>query len=270
MSARILVIEDNPTNLELMVYLLNAFGHQPLSARDGEEGLQAAQRERPDLIICDIDIPKLNGYGVAKALKAHSALHTIPLIAVTAFAMVGDKEKVLAAGFDGYISKPIEPETFVTQAERFLPGNAMARPGARHVDTAAQQIRDRPSQKATILAVDNLPANLLLVESILRPVGFNILSARTSREAMTIARRNAPDLIISDVHMPEGDGYDLIKALKAEPELCQIPFIFLSSTTKSEQAVRQGLNLGANRFLFRPLEPDVFLKEIENLLRSSD
>jgi CheY-like chemotaxis protein len=121
MGSRILVIEDNHTNLELMTYLLNAFGHTAIAAHDGEEGVDLAMRASPDLILCDLALPKLDGYGVARKLKAESSLKSVPLIAVTASAMVGDRDKVLAAGFDGYISKPITPETFVTEVEEFLP-----------------------------------------------------------------------------------------------------------------------------------------------------
>jgi two-component system cell cycle response regulator len=120
MSARILVIEDNAANLELMTYLLEALGHKTLIARNGEEGLQAAYQNTADLIICDIELPKVNGYEVARQLKLHPDLRKIPLVAVTAYAMVDDREKVLSVGFDGYISKPIEPELFVGQVEAFL------------------------------------------------------------------------------------------------------------------------------------------------------
>jgi two-component system, cell cycle response regulator DivK len=120
MSARILVIEDNSANLELMTYLLKASGHFTISARDGEAGLETALRESPDLVICDIELPKLDGYEVARQLKQHPTLSETPLVAVTAYAMVDDREKVLSAGFDGYISKPIEPELFVSQVEAFL------------------------------------------------------------------------------------------------------------------------------------------------------
>jgi CheY-like chemotaxis protein len=120
MGSRILVIEDNPTNLELMTYLLNAFGHTTIAARDGEEGVAAAMSAHPDLILCDLALPKLDGYGVVRRLKAESSLNGVPLIAVTASAMVGDRDKVLVAGFDGYISKPITPETFAAEVEGFL------------------------------------------------------------------------------------------------------------------------------------------------------
>ncbi|RZA15831.1 MAG: response regulator, partial [Proteobacteria bacterium] len=117
MSARILIIEDNATNMELMVYLLRAFGYTPLSASDGDAGVEAARREQPDLIICDVHLPKLDGYGVVAALKADPATRDIPALAVTALAMVGDRERLLEAGFDSYIGKPIEPDTFVKQIE---------------------------------------------------------------------------------------------------------------------------------------------------------
>jgi CheY-like chemotaxis protein len=120
MMSRILVVEDNPENLELMRYLLHAFGHVTLSANNGEDGVTIAIRERPDIIVCDIDMPKLDGYGVARAVKNDLTLCRTPFIAVTALAMVGDREKVLAAGFDGYIGKPIDPTTFVRDIETFL------------------------------------------------------------------------------------------------------------------------------------------------------
>lgn len=120
MTARILVIEDDATSMELMVYLLQAFGHTPLRACDGAEGLEIAAGQMPDLVICDIQLPVADGYEVARRLKGSPILCRIPLVAVTALAMVGDRDRVLAAGFDGYIAKPIAPETFVQQVEAFL------------------------------------------------------------------------------------------------------------------------------------------------------
>jgi two-component system cell cycle response regulator len=118
--ARILIIEDNPTNLELMSYLLTAFGHTTLTAYDGATGLETARGEAPELIICDVQMPGLDGYMVAQRLKSDPGTCAIPLVAVTAVAMVGDRDRALAAGFDGYITKPIVPEAFVGQVEAFL------------------------------------------------------------------------------------------------------------------------------------------------------
>ena len=122
MSARILVIEDNPENLELMLYLLRASGYHVSSARDGVEGLAAVQGNRPDLIICDVHMPCMDGFGVIARLKNDAELRTIPVIAVTALAMVGDADRVLNAGFDGYLSKPIDPELVVDLVKKYLGG----------------------------------------------------------------------------------------------------------------------------------------------------
>ena len=120
MGRHILVIEDNRTNLELMTYLLKAFGHTTSVAFDGEAGVDAALRTRPDLILCDLALPGLDGFEVARRLKATPIVREVPLVAVTASAMVGDRDKVLASGFDGYITKPITPETFVSEVESYL------------------------------------------------------------------------------------------------------------------------------------------------------
>lgn len=120
MRARILIIEDNPANLELMRYLLQSFGHTVLTAADGEIGVAMVRKERPDLVLCDVQLPKLDGIGVARAVRSDPQLRDVPLIAVTAFAMVGDRDKMLQAGFDGYLPKPITPENFLSDIESFL------------------------------------------------------------------------------------------------------------------------------------------------------
>ena len=117
---RLLIVEDNPANLELMRYLLHAFGHTVLCVTDGERGFATARAEKPDLILCDVQLPGLDGYAVAQQLKQDVACRRIPLVAITALAMVGDRDRVLAAGFDGYMTKPITPETFVAEVDAFL------------------------------------------------------------------------------------------------------------------------------------------------------
>lgn len=117
MPARILVIDDNPANLELMVYLLKAFGHVPVGVSNADDGLRR-MGEGFDLILTDIRMPEIDGYEFAK--RARAADSNAPIVAVTAHAMVGDRERVLASGFNGYISKPIEPVSFVGQVDAFL------------------------------------------------------------------------------------------------------------------------------------------------------
>jgi len=118
---RILIIEDDPFSLELYTILLEAAGYATLPAANGEEGLDAARREQPDLIICDVRLPKMGGCEVVGYLKSDPVLSQVPIIAVTALDSVGDRERLITAGFDGYIAKPIVAETFTRQIVNFLP-----------------------------------------------------------------------------------------------------------------------------------------------------
>ena len=120
MAAKILLIDDNPENKKLAVYLLEHAKHEVHTTDTGEEGIRVAMNASFDLIVCDIHLPGVDGYEVATRLKASPHWKKVPMIAVTALAMVGDRERVLLAGFDGYISKPIVPRTFTQQIESFL------------------------------------------------------------------------------------------------------------------------------------------------------
>ena len=116
---RILIVEDNPPSLELMSYLLRSFGYSVVTAVDGPSGLAAARHERPQLIVCDVHLPGMDGCELVQALKADADLRSVPVLAVTALAMVGDRDRLLSAGFDGYLPKPIDPESFVSTLQQF-------------------------------------------------------------------------------------------------------------------------------------------------------
>lgn len=120
MKARILLIEDNEQNRYLLTFLLEQHGHDVVSAVSGPLGLELAAQIHPDLILLDIQLPTMDGYTVARRLKGDPYLKSIPVVAVTSYAMVGDRERVLAAGAEGYIEKPINPDTFVAEVESFL------------------------------------------------------------------------------------------------------------------------------------------------------
>jgi two-component system cell cycle response regulator DivK len=120
MKSTILLIEDNEQNRYLATFLLEQHDHKVLSALNGPRGIEMAQALRPDLILLDIQLPGMDGYAVARTLRGIESMRTIPIIAVTSYAMTGDREKSLAAGCNGYIEKPINPETFVSEIEQFL------------------------------------------------------------------------------------------------------------------------------------------------------
>ena len=124
MNKRILLIEDNAQNRYLANFLLEARGWEMVHAEDGPTGVALAGQIDPVLILLDIQLPGMDGYAVAQALRSDPKLQAIPILAVTSYAMAGDRERCLAAGCNGYIEKPIDPQTFAEEVERFIKGGA--------------------------------------------------------------------------------------------------------------------------------------------------
>ena len=118
--ARVLVVEDNPANMKLAIFLLQSAGHTVLSATDAEAGLTLARAERPNLILMDIQLPGMDGLEAIVLLKRDDATRAIPVIALTALAMKGDEERIRAAGCEGYIAKPLRYQEFLATIARQL------------------------------------------------------------------------------------------------------------------------------------------------------
>lgn len=268
--ANILVIEDNPENLELMGFLLKAFGHAPMPASDGEQGLAAIARQKPELIVCDIHLPGIDGYEVARRVKNDPRLDGIPLVAVTALAMVGDRDKVLASGFDGYISKPIEPRKFVEQVESFLPaGQHPGAPPPPAPAVAATAPVAQCGKAISVLVVDNSLGNREVIRQTLEPFGYRIRQASSVQEGLALARAQVPDLIVSDLHMPDEDGFYFIQQVKADPRLTAIPFVVISASVWGAEDSLRARQLGATRYIPRPIEAQALLDEIAASLTES-
>ena len=124
MSARILVVEDNPLNLKLIRDVLEFHGFDVITAQSGEEGVAVASTSSPDLVLMDLQLPGIDGHEALQRIRADPRCHNLPVVAVTAFAMKDDVERAEAAGFDGYISKPISVRALPRQLAKFLPGGS--------------------------------------------------------------------------------------------------------------------------------------------------
>jgi two-component system cell cycle response regulator len=263
--ANIVIIEDTPANLELMTYLLEAFGHSVQTATDGDDGLELVRRTMPELIICDVHLPKVDGYEVARTLKSDAGLSSIPLLAVTALAMVGDREKGMAAGFDGYLYKPIEPQTFVADIDRYLKADRRGTSPYTESLSNAPTPNESLVRRGKILVVDDSPVNRDLSRNMLEPLGYEVWLTNSVEQAYALACRHRPDLILSDLHMPDEDGFSLFRRLKSHAELASVPFIIFSVSTKGDAERDIAMNLGAIRFIARPIEPLALLDEISRI-----
>ncbi len=120
MPKTILIVEDNELNMKLFNDLLQAHGYETLQTKDGREAMEMTEKHHPDLILMDIQLPKISGLEITRQIKQKDDLKSIPVIAVTAFAMKGDEEKIMEGGCDGYISKPISVPTFLETVAGFL------------------------------------------------------------------------------------------------------------------------------------------------------
>ncbi|MDN4038347.1 response regulator [Massilia sp. YIM B02443] len=270
--ARILIIEDNPANIELMSFLLSAYGHTPLNAPDGARGVAAARSELPDLIACDVNLPGMDGFQVLAALKQEPALAAVPVLAVTALAMAGDREKVLAAGFDGYISKPIEPESFVAELEAFLAGTppaaaaapapqaeapvaATAAPAAPAPASNPWAAAPEPAAAApvaagadpalarpTLLLVDDDRFMLGVLNDMLTGEPYRVLSAQSGEEALALLAAEPVDVILCDQAMPGMRGTDVLaEAARRYPKTVRLMLSGQPDLSEIEAAIAAGV-----------------------------
>jgi two-component system cell cycle response regulator len=253
MSARILIVEDNPVSLELMRYLVQAVGHQAVCAGNGEAALTSARETPPDLVLCDINLPGMDGHAVAAAMRADAALQAVPLVAVTASAMAEEREHMLASGFDGFLSKPIEPANFLAVVHGFL----ASRQGARTPRPEASR-----HAAAEILLLDDTPINLELERSLLLSHGYGVHHAYGVDQALKLARSAPPDLIIAEAGMTDDSAFEFLREIRSDLHLCEIPFIFVTSARADAASRALGLRLGANRYLLRPLPAQRLLDEV--------
>ena len=273
MPSQILLIEDNRDHLELMAYLLRAFGHKPLSCGSGEGGMGVALNKQIDLVVCDLMLGGMNGFEVAQSFKADATLKNIPLVAISALTADSVRKRALAAGFDGFVSKPISPEAFVFELQRFVKSDLTQTPPARGEEAGLPESTARPvapQRQCTILAVDDRPPNLDLARAMLEPFGFQVVTAGGVQEALACARRDPPSLILTDVHMGDGTGFDLVKTVRTDAQLHNIPCLVISATYLDFDPRTEELGLDDTNFILRPIEPEALVAKIEACLASGE
>ena len=167
MPKTVMIVEDNELNMKLFNDLLRANGYATLPMRNGYEALDALKEHRPDLIIMDIQLPEISGLEVTKRIKQDEALRAIPVIAVTAFAMKGDEERIRQGGCEGYLSKPISVASFIQTVKSYR----------------RRRVRSEPVT-SRVLVVDDIAANVRLLESRLQAEYFDVRTALNGREAL--------------------------------------------------------------------------------------
>jgi two-component system cell cycle response regulator len=170
------------------------------------------------------------------------------------------------SGFNGYITKPIDPQLFVRQIENHLPARKRVDQAVGHDVGLAAPVPRHAAARGVILVLDNSAVNRQLLRDTLEPSGFTVMTAETAQQALSMACSLCPHLIISDMHMPGLSGLDFLKAVKADSQLRNVRFIFLTSSIWSANERAAAESFGVDRFIVRPIDPHQLLSEIDSCL----
>jgi len=239
----ILVIEDDTLNLKLVESLLELGRYHILKAADAETGIRLVREQHPDLVLMDIRLPGMDGLHATRIIKQDPDLKDIPVIALTAQAMLGDQEKAEEAGCSGYISKPIDTRIFLAKLESFMEDSRQK---------SGMSLGIYTDHKARILVVDDDPLNVKLLTAKLSAVEYDVIEAYSGQEGLDKAAAESPDLLLLDVMMPYIDGFEVTRRLKHDPHTRHIPIILVTALDERENKSK-GLEAGADDFLNKPI-----------------
>ena len=246
-AKKLVVLADDSSLIHRhTVPILEEGGYEVVSAHDGVEALEVIRARRPDLVITDVEMPRLDGYGVCKALKEDEDTAHLPVLICSTLGEAADLERGFDAGADDYLVKPVIPEELLTRVRALVAGSM-------------------PASRERILVVDDSPAQRHYVADCLARQGFEITTAENGQVALERAAAIRPALVVSDYEMPVMTGFELVHALRRDPELRQIPVIMLTAR-ESKRDMAQMRAAGASAYLVKPFAQDKCIAMVERTL----
>jgi response regulator RpfG family c-di-GMP phosphodiesterase len=245
-ATRILIVDDSAVVRKSLTKLLEEAGAEVIAAEDGEKGLEVALSQSFDLIITDVEMPKLGGYTLCLKLKNNPATRSIPVIILS----TQDSDEAIERGFQSGATAYISKSEAMTQLKKTI-----------------EKVLNKSTfkQERTILVVDDSKTIRFLVEKGLSEAGFHVLTATNGNEGLDMVKIRMPDLILSDINMPEMNGIDFCKQIKSNPEWSGVPFVVMSSHSE-RSLVRGMIDEGATTYIVKPFNLDQLVVTIENLL----
>ena len=255
----VLVVEDNPLNMKLVKHLLNTMGCHVLEAGNGEDGMRLARKVLPDLILMDIELPKMDGKAATRLIKEDPDLAEIKIVALTAYAMENEKKEAIAAGFDGYLTKPFDVLSFAEDIRKYLPQKPVPRPAVSQTSLYGNRI----------CVIDDDPLNVKLLKTNLAYEGYEVFCASDGKNGVDLVRQYLPDLVLMDIMMPKMDGYEATRILKGDPQTAHIPIILITALDGEDDKSR-GLGVGADDFLNKPVNETELSSRVRSLVRMKE
>ncbi len=261
-GAKILLVDDDPDIHMSLGMVLRAEGYNVTSARDGVEAMKFIYKDRPDLVILDLLMPRKDGFAVVREIREDPEYADLPILILTAVQEDASRRRYELETGSGmevqdYVEKRIRPAELLRRVRRLLPS------GEAPAELAAP--------RATVLLIDDDPDFVAGTRTTLEANGFRVLTALSGAEGLALARSEKPDLILLDIIMPNQDGFMVCETLKSETELAHIPVIMLTSFAErlheTSYAARQGMMLEAEDYLDKPVRPAELIRRIEAALK---
>ena len=260
---RILVVEDHPINRDVIGELLHSMRLKATFAENGHEGVRQFNENSFDLILMDLQMPKIDGYEAAQMIREYNK--SIPIIALTASALEEDRLKALEAGMDDYLTKPIDKTQLGHLLQKYIEASEFETPVEVSKKTQEKNSRMLKDKTPRILIVDDVSTNSKILANSLKDE-YILQIAKNGQTALKIAESNTPpDLILLDIMMPDIDGYDVCQALKNNTKTQSIPVIFLTALDHNQDEER-GLTLGAVDYITKPYHMPIVKSRIRNHL----
>ncbi|MCL4557320.1 MAG: response regulator [Deltaproteobacteria bacterium] len=247
---RILIVEDDSKSARLIRDILELRGHSVIEAGNGLSAMRMINDHLPDLIFMDINLPGMDGMTLTKLIKASSKTGRIPVIALTAAAMKGDRARFTQAGCDDYVSKPFHIKDILEMLNKY--GGAVE-----------QGAKVRPS---IVLVADDMPQNIELIDATLSPLGYHTISANNGIQALEKIRTLHPDIALINVVMPGLNGMDVCKNIKSDEYYSTIPVIMITALDDADDKIN-ALSAGADEFLTKPIDRSELIVRVGNLLK---
>jgi PAS domain S-box-containing protein len=262
-DARLLLVDDDPSAIQVMGRMLSQYPNQRF-ATSGEVALRLAREVTPDLILLDADMPGVTGFDVCEALKSDPDLARVPVIFVTSHDTPALKVAAMQKGAADFITKPLVAAQLKTRVHAQLRTEPKADTEVRGRLAAGAAPRGLSEQTRRFLIIDDDDAAILIVRHTLSDMGeFHF--AKTGEDALQVARRVNPHIILLDAHMPGVDGFAVCATLKADPAFEHVPIVFVTRFSDPRNETR-ALDLGAADFIAKPFTPAVLYARVRNLL----
>jgi CheY-like chemotaxis protein len=251
--------------LKLLNTIFSKVDAKVTACSSARAGLLAMAELLPDVVICDLAMPYEDGYWfIEKVRSSAGPENKVPIIALTAYASVSDRERVLASGFQTFVSKPVEPAELLHSVMRIITAKNKHIPSTPAIDPGNFSLA---SKKILLVEDDLISAEMFRIAFENEDSDFRAVSR--SSDALKILEEWIPDIIVSDLGLPDEDGYSLIKKIRANPsaDRAQIPAIALTGYGKEEGA--RAIDSGFQMYRTKPIQPDTLISLVINLLRNS-